>query len=144
MRVFNGLIVTVAAQDLLGPFVLQSYPLLTLTLPSAILRPAVSQPAAHDLLTSFTKQPLISHTFRPEEKAVNPVLSLAGTAIVLAPWLVLVALVRAFVSFSRRWRPFLGELRSTSRAPLSFFYESFRSGTLASSTPRFPSRTRSS
>ncbi|KAL7415840.1 Dolichyl-diphosphooligosaccharide--protein glycosyltransferase subunit Swp1 [Mrakia frigida] len=72
-----------------------SYPLLTLTLPSALLHPIPSTQGPTDHISgSFAKQPTIEHTFRADEKGVNPVVSLVATAGALgASWVVLVSLI---------------------------------------------------
>lgn len=55
-----------------------------------------SQPAPeHPLESSFHVLPEIQHTFRPEHKVPPTFISAAFAWIVLAPWAVLIALVRA-------------------------------------------------
>jgi oligosaccharyltransferase complex subunit delta (ribophorin II) len=55
-----------------------------------------SQPVTqHELEHTFHPQPAIHHTFRPAQKVPPKIISAVSTALVLAPWAVLLGLVRA-------------------------------------------------
>ncbi|KAI0090349.1 Oligosaccharyltransferase subunit Ribophorin II-domain-containing protein [Irpex rosettiformis] len=52
--------------------------------------PASQSAPPHELEHTFHPQPLIHHTFRPEQKVPPRIISAAGAILVLAPWVVLV------------------------------------------------------
>ena len=118
----------------------QSYPLLTLTLPSNLLLPIPSTQGPTDHISgSFAKQPTIEHTFRPDEKGVNAVIALVATAAALGgPWIVLAGLVSG-----QRDLGGLSVLSATVDLTSEPIMTPYRSPTLASSTPPGRSRSRS-
>jgi hypothetical protein len=86
----------------LPPSVPQAYTLFTLSLPpSTLTHPPSSKALDEALFSTFNKQREIEWTFREDEPAVNPILSTVGLGAVLAPWVVLLALVRIFLLISR-------------------------------------------
>ena len=56
--------------------------------------PASSTHPPHPDEASFHPQPPIAHTFRPEQRSPPKVVSAFFAALVLAPWVVLLGLVR--------------------------------------------------
>lgn len=66
------------------------YELFDLILPESLPAPE------HELEHTFHPQPPIHHTFNPEQKVPPKVISAFGAALVLAPWVVLLGLVRLF------------------------------------------------
>lgn len=56
--------------------------------------PASSTPTPHPDEASFHPQPPIAHTFRPEQSLPPKIVSATFSALVLAPWVVLLTLVR--------------------------------------------------
>jgi hypothetical protein len=100
-----------------------AYPLGQLTLPSSILRPIPRK--RHDLPPrqgepAFQPQQEIFHTFKEDFKTVGYGKSVIGTGIVLAPWIVLLALVshspesRCYVQFTDRRSAMLAVVLSSS------------------------------
>ncbi|KAJ8295159.1 hypothetical protein OF846_002190 [Rhodotorula toruloides] len=75
-----------------------SLPLGTFTLPSSLVLPFPFPPdedlPKHWEVERYKPMPEIQWTFREGEKKVNKVLALGGTAVVLAPWLVLLVAFR--------------------------------------------------
>ncbi|BGP02693.1 Dolichyl-diphosphooligosaccharide--protein glycosyltransferase subunit 2 [Rhodotorula toruloides] len=75
-----------------------SLPLGTFTLPSSLVLPFPFPPdedlPKHWEVERYKPMPEIQWTFREGEKKVNKVLALGGTAVVLAPWLVLLVALR--------------------------------------------------
>lgn len=63
--------------------------------------PASATPAPHPDEASFHPQPPIAHTFHPEQKLPPKVVSAFFAALVLAPWVALLGLVRSIL-FSPR------------------------------------------
>jgi oligosaccharyltransferase complex subunit delta (ribophorin II) len=58
--------------------------------------PRSKPPPQHPDEPSFHPRPEIHHTFRPDPKSPPRAVSAAFTALVLAPWLVLIALVSSY------------------------------------------------
>lgn len=58
--------------------------------------PASATPAPHPDQAAFHSQPPIAHTFRPEQKLPPKAVSAFFAALVLAPWVVLLGLVRPY------------------------------------------------
>jgi len=59
-----------------------------------------SQPVVpHPEEVHYSPQPAIEHTFRPEQKTPPAFISAVFSLLVLAPWIVLIGLVRSFCRF---------------------------------------------
>jgi oligosaccharyltransferase complex subunit delta (ribophorin II) len=58
--------------------------------------PASHAPAQHPEEASFHPLPTIKHAFRPDQKVPPKFISAVFAAIVISPWILLLALVRAF------------------------------------------------
>ncbi|GAA5999042.1 uncharacterized protein JCM10292_003279 [Rhodotorula paludigena] len=81
----------------------------TFSLPASLALPH-PYPPVHDLpahweAERYAKMPTIEWTFRGGEKRVNGVVALVATAVVLAPWLVLLATLTPLVPSLRLSRP---------------------------------------
>lgn len=59
--------------------------------------PRTQPAAAHPDASAFAPRPPIHHTFRPDPASPPRVVSLVFAAAVLAPWAVLLALVRSYI-----------------------------------------------
>ena len=59
--------------------------------------PASRAPAQHPEEASFHLLPTIEHTFRPDQKLPPKFISAVFSAVVVSPWVLLLALVRSYL-----------------------------------------------